>query len=168
MIFIIVLLIIIAGILIFFFIIKPFFMQQNTINRYHFIVEWGGSRSSFTEVTGLEIEIDAIAIRDGSSPDDSFSKIPGLRKFSDIILKRGIIKGDNDFYAWINTKHMDTIEKRDIMISLLNGNHEPIVVWRARNAFPVKLVGPELNATCSDVAIETLVLTHEGLTVENA
>lgn len=167
MIFIIILLTIITGILIFFFIIKPFFMQQNIINRYHFIVEWGGSRVSFTEVSGLDIEIEAISFREGSSPEDSFRKIPGLRKFSDITLKRGIIKGDNDFYAWINTKQMDTIEKRDITISLLNGNHEPVVVWKVRNAFPVKLSGPELDATGNDIAIETLVLTHEGLTVEN-
>ena len=167
MIFLLILLTIIAGILIFVFIIKPFFMQQNIINHYHFTVEWGGTRISFTEVTGLDIEIEAIAYREGSSPEDSFIKMPGIRKFSDITLKRGIIKGDNDFFAWINTKRMDTIEKRDITISLLNSNHEPVVTWRARNAFPVKLAGPELNANGNDIAVETLVLTHEGLTVEN-
>lgn len=164
---IVLLLIIILGIVIYFLIIKPLLMSQNIINRYHFMVEWGGSRVSFAEVSGLDIEIEAIAIREGSSPEDSFRKVPGLRKFSDITLKRGIIKGDNEFYAWINTKQMDTIERRDVRISLLNSNHEPVVVWRARNAFPVKLSGPALDASGSDVAIETLVLTHEGLTVEN-
>jgi phage tail-like protein len=167
MIFIIVLLAIIACILIFFFIIKPLFMSQNIVNRYHFTVEWGGSRINFTEVSGLDIEIEAIVFREGASPDDSFRKIPGLRKFSDITLKRGIVKGDNEFYAWLNTKQMDTIEKRDVRISLLDSNHQPVVVWKVHNAFPVKLSGPLLNAGEGDVAIETLVLTHDGLTIEN-
>ena len=153
--------------LIFYFIIKHFFMSQRVINRYHFSVEWGGSRIGFMEVSGLDIEIEAVSFREGSNPDDSFRKVPGLRKFSDIILKRGIVKGDNEFFAWINTKQIGTIERRDVTISLLNENHEPIVVWKVQNAFPVKYSGPVLEANGSDLAIETLVLTHEGISVVN-
>ena len=142
-------------------------MSQRIINRYHFSVEWGGSRIGFMEVSGLDIEIEAVSFREGSNPDDSFRKVPGLRKFSDIILKRGIVKGDNEFFTWINTKQIGTIERRDVKISLLNENHEPIVVWKVQNAFPVKYSGPILEANGSDLAIETLVLTHEGISVEN-
>ncbi len=142
-------------------------MSQKTFNRYHFSVEWGGSRIGFMEVSGLDIEIEAISFREGSSPEDSFRKVPGLRKFSDISLKRGIVKGDNDFFAWINTKQIGSIERRDVTISLLNENHVSVVVWRVQNAFPVKYAGPVLESNGSDVAIETLVLTHEGITVEN-
>ncbi len=142
-------------------------MSQKIFNRYHFSVEWGGSRIGFMEVSGLDIEIEAISFREGSSPEDSFRKVPGLRKFSDITLKRGIVKGDNEFFAWINTKQIGTIERRDVTISLLNENHVPVVVWRVQNAFPVKYAGPVLESNGSDVAMETLVLTHEGITVEN-
>lgn len=143
-------------------------MSQKVINRYHFSVEWGGSRIAFMEVSGLDIEIEAVSFREGSSPEDTFKKIPGLRKFSDITLKRGIIKGDNEFFSWINTKQIGTIERRDLTISLLDENHQPVVVWKVKNAFPVKYAGPVLEANGSDLAIETLVLTHEGITVENA
>ncbi len=142
-------------------------MSQKIFNRYHFSVEWGGSRIGFMEVSGLDIELEAISFREGSSPEDSFRKVPGLRKFSDITLKRGIVKGDNEFFLWINTKQIGTIERRNITISLLNENHEPVVVWKVQNAFPVKYSGPVLESNGSDVAIETLVLTHEGITVEN-
>ena len=53
------------------------------------------------------------------------------------------------------------------MISLLNENHEPAMVWKAKNAFPVKLEGPRLKATGNDVAIETLEVAHEGLSIES-
>ncbi len=160
------LLILVICLLIYLFIIKPYFMLNNIINRYHFSVDWGGSRIGFMEVSGLDIEIEAITFREGSSPEDSFRKIPGLRKYSNITLKRAIVKGDNDFFAWINTKQIGTIERRDITVSLLNEAHEPLVVWRAKNAFPVHYYGPVLGAQDGSVAMETLVLTHEGIRIE--
>lgn len=167
MLLVILLLIVIVLLLIYFFIIKPLLMSQNILNRYHFSVEWGGTRIGFMEVSGLDIEIEAVSFREGSSPEDSFRKIPGLRKFSNITLKRGIVKGDNDFFEWINTKRIGSIERRDITISLLDGDHQPLVIWKIRNAFPVHYFGPVLAANDSDLAIETLVLTHEGISVEH-
>jgi phage tail-like protein len=142
-------------------------MPTNAINRYHFQVEWGGVRIGFTEVSGLDIEIEAVSFREGSSPNDSFRKIPGLRKYSNITLKREILEGDNDFFNWINTKMIGNIERRDVTISLLNERHEPVVIWKVKNAFPVNYWGPVLISNDSGLAIETLVLTHEGITVEN-
>jgi len=162
-----ILLFIIVLLLIYLFIIKPLLMPQNALNRYHFQVEWGGARVGFMEVSGLNIEIEAVSFRDGSNPEDNFRKLPGLRKYSDITLKREIIRGDNDFFEWVNTKQIGDIERRDIIISLLNGNHEPVVVWRVRNAFPVHYYGPVLASNDSGLAMETLVLTHEGITVIN-
>ena len=140
-------------------------MAQNISINYHFTVDWGGTRIGFMEVSGLDIEIEAISYRDGSSKDDSFINIPGLKKFSNIILKRGIVSGDNEFFSWINSKQMGIIEKRDIVISLLNENHEPVVSWKVSQAFPVKYSGPALKANSSEVAIETLELTHEGFSI---
>ncbi len=163
------LLIVILLILIFIFIIKPLLMStQNIMNRYHFRVEWGGTRIGFMEVSGLDIEIEAVSFREGSSPEDSSRKLPGLRKFSNITLKRGIVAGDNDFFNWINTKRIGTIERRDVVISLLNENHEPVVTWKVHNAFPVHYYGPVLLSNDGNPAIETLVLTHEGITIETA
>lgn len=141
-------------------------MSQNSINHYHFIAEWGGTRIGFAEISGLDIEIDAVSVRDGSSPIDSGRMVPGIRRFSNIILKRGIAKSDNDFFNWINTKSNGNIERRDLRISLLDESHNPIFVWKVNSAFPVKYSGPILIANDSEIAIETLELAHEGLTVE--
>ena len=142
-------------------------MSQSVINRYHFSVQWGGTRIGFTEVSGLDIKIEAVTFREGSSPEDSFRKIPGLLTYSDITLKREIVQGDNDFFNWINTKKIGVIERRDIVISLLNEDHNPVVIWKVRNAFPVHYYGPVLASFDSGLALETLVLTHEGISVEN-
>ncbi|MDP4199519.1 MAG: phage tail protein [Bacteroidota bacterium] len=141
-------------------------MATYPLPAYHFSVEWGGSRTGFLEVKGLDILIDAVAVRDGSSPEDSMKKMPGLRKFSNVILKRGIIKGDNEFFQWINTKTMGSIERRDVVIKLLDDEHAPAVVWTLHDAFPVRYSGPFLFSSDSEIAIEELELVHEGISVE--
>ncbi len=141
-------------------------MSQKLINRYHFQVNWGGTRTDFLEISGLDIELETIAIRNGNSPEESQIKAPGLLKFSDITLKRNIHKGDNDFYNWINTRRFGKVERRDLTIALLNENHEPIIVWKLHNCFPTKYMGPVLVGNNSAFATETLIITHEGLTVE--
>ncbi|MBX7140323.1 MAG: phage tail protein [Chitinophagales bacterium] len=140
---------------------------QYPIPKFHFRLEWGGAKIGFTEVTGLDISNDVIEYRDGATPEYSKIKMPGLRKFSNITMKRGTFKGDNDFYAWFNTIQLNTVERRDITISLLNENHEPVVVWKVKNAFPVKVTSTDLKADGNEVAIESLELAHEGLTIQN-
>jgi phage tail-like protein len=134
---------------------------------FHFTVEWGGNRVGFTEVTGLTQENQAIEYRDGSFPEYSSVKMPGLRKFSNIVLKRGIVKADNEFFQWLSTIKLNTVERRDLVISLLNENHAPVMVWKVHNAFPVKVEGPQLKASGNEVAIETIEMAHEGLDVQN-
>ena len=134
---------------------------------FHFAVQWGGTRVGFSEVTGLTQENQAIEYRDGSFPEYSSIKMPGLRKFSNVVLKRGVIKADNEFFAWLSTIRLNKVERRDVTVSLLNENHEPVMVWKIHNAFPVKLEGPQLKASGNEVAIESIELAHEGLELQN-
>jgi phage tail-like protein len=134
---------------------------------FHFRVEWGGKNIGFSEASGLTQEVQLIEYREGSSPDYSTIKMPGLRKYSNITLKRGVSKGDNDFFKWLNTVKLNTIERRDLTISLLNENHEPVMIWKAHNAFPVKVEGPGLKASGNEVAVESIEIAHEGLVLQN-
>jgi len=134
---------------------------------FHFQVEWGGTNLGFSEVSGLNVETQVIEYRDGLSPDFSTTKMPGMQKFGNITLKRGIMPADNEFFNWWKTHQLNKIERRDITISLLNEKHEPVVTWKVRNAFPVKVDGGSLKASGNEVAIETLEIAHEGINVEN-
>ncbi|MGZ4034144.1 MAG: phage tail protein [Bacteroidia bacterium] len=130
---------------------------------FHFQVEWGGTRIGFTEVSGLDYELQPIEYREGSSKNYQVTKQPGMPKFGNITLKRGVLPGDNDFATWITTVQLNKIERRDITISLLNENHDPVMVWKAVNAWPCKITGVALKSTGNEVSIEGLELCHEGL-----
>lgn len=137
-------------------------MARHTKHTYNFSVEWGGTRSNFIEVSGLNVNIDVVELREIGDPNHSH-KLPGHIHYSNIILKRGIAKGDNDFINWINSLDANNIDRRDIIIKLLNKKQETVVSWKIIKAFPVKFSGPILHANANEIAIEELELAHEGL-----
>jgi phage tail-like protein len=137
------------------------------IVKFHFQVEWGGTKIGFTEVSGLDVETEVVEYRHGASPEYFKTKMPGMQKYSNITLKRGTFATDNEYYAWWNTVKLNTIERRDITISLLNESHEPVVVWKVKNAWPTKIQSTDLKADGNEVAIESMELVHEGLSIQN-
>jgi len=141
-------------------------MEEYPIPKFHFSVDWGGIRIGFTEVSGLDRQIDVIEYREGNSPEYHKIKMPGMQKFSNITLKRGSFKGDNQYYEWLNTVQLNKIERRDLIITLLNENHEPVITWNIKKAWPIKVQSTDLKADGNEVAIETLELAHEGMTMK--
>lgn len=133
---------------------------------FHFTVQWGSTRIDFTEVSGLSVEVEVIEYRSGASPDQQNQKMPGLVKQSDITLKRGTFANDNEFFDWFDAINMGQVPRRDMVISLLNEQHEPVRQWKVKNAFPKRVDFGDLNANESRYAVESLVVTHEGLKVE--
>ncbi len=142
-------------------------MAEYPLPAFHFQVDWGGSKLGFSEVSGLNIEQQVIEYRDGLSPEYSTIKMPGIRKYGNITLKRGIIKKDNDFFDWLNTTKMNVVERRDLVIKLLDEEHNPVMVWSVKNAWPTKIDAPSLKADGNEVAIESIELAHEGVKIEN-
>lgn len=135
---------------------------------FHFRVDFGGEQLGFTEVSGLTQENQMIEYRAGDFPEYSTIKMPGLRKFNNITLKRGIMQSDNKFFQWlISGMKLSKVDRKDLSISLLNEKHEPVMTWKVNRAFPVKLEGPQLKATGNEVAIESLEIAHEGLEIQN-
>ncbi|HVG40947.1 MAG TPA: phage tail protein [Chitinophagaceae bacterium] len=141
-------------------------MGNYPIPAYHFRVDWGSQQYEFSEVIGLSMEVAVIEHRDGSSASNIISKLPGLVKYSNIILKRPLIKGDTEFFDWIKMVHQNAGFRRNVTITLLNEENVPVVIWKVRNAWPCKYIGGSLNATSNEVAMETIELTHEGLEME--
>ncbi len=141
--------------------------EKYPIPKFHFQVEWGGSKIGFTEVSGLDLEREVIEYRDGASVEYSKLKMPGLTNHSNITLKRGSFEKDNEFYTWWIANKLDTVERRDLIISLLNEDHEPVITWKVKNAWPSKIQPTDLKADDNSIAIESMEIVHEGLTIEN-
>jgi phage tail-like protein len=136
--------------------------------KFYFSVDFGGGMEmQFQEVSGLDVEAQPIEFRAGN--DKAFSKIkmPGIRKFSDITMKRGVIKSDARLWDWFSAIKMNTVKRRTVVIKLMDETGAPTMTWTLKNAFPTKITGTDLKAEGNEVAIETIEIAHEGLTIAN-
>ena len=121
-------------------------------------------RGSFTEASGLEVTINPIAYRNGSE-DITTRKIPGLKEFTNITLKRGIT-GDIAFWNWIVRAMNGQVDRRQGSIVMLDENKQEVMRWNFNRGWPCKWTGPGLNATNNEISMETLEICHEGLEID--
>jgi phage tail-like protein len=119
--------------------------------------EVGGS----SECSGLNMETDVIEYRTGKD-DHHMKKVPGLKKFTNITLKRGYSK-DKYLYDWRKTVLDGKTERRSGEIVLLSEDKKPVLRWEFYEGWPSKLEGPSLNAKNNEIAIESLEIAVERL-----
>lgn len=136
--------------------------------KFHFEVQWDHTVMRFQEVSGLDAEAQPIEYRHGGSANFSAIKMPGLRKFGDVTMKKGVFKGDSKFWDWLNDIKMNTVQRKTVTIRLLDEAGSPVMVWTLLNAFPSKVSSTDLKAEGNEVAVESIVLAHEALTVASA
>jgi phage tail-like protein len=140
--------------------------RDNPYPNFNFLVDIGvGDELGFTEVEALAGEIEVIEYREGADRVNTSRKLPGLTKYPNITLKRGIT-GRTDLFEWWKSVRDGQIQRRNVTITLLDEQRQPVLRWLLRNAWPVKIEGPSLHASANEVAIETLELAHEGLELE--
>lgn len=150
------------------------------LTKMNFVVSIeGAGGGAFSEVTGMEATVDVIEFRQGNSNSLAPIKIPGLVKHGNVTLKYGYVTG-TQLKEWIIKCVSDTrgekIEKKNISIELIDiSETAPTTVsetasaggitWTLKNAWVTKYSAPDLNATTSEVAIESIELAYEELTV---
>ena len=135
--------------------------RHDPLSAMNFLVEIGGIQvAAFTECSGLSSETDVIEYR--QSGDTRVRLIPGVTRFSRIVLKRGITI-DRTLWEWRKRIVDGTIDRRNGSIVLLDASRKPIVRWTFVEGWPSKWEGPHLDGRSNEVAIETLELPHEGL-----
>ena len=137
--------------------------------KFFFSVDLGdiGKDLPFQEVSGLDTESTPIEYRAGNAKGWSVIKMPGLKKTGNVTLKKGIFVKDNKFWTWYEKIQLNTIKRETVTIKLLDEKGKNTMVWALANAWPTKITGTDLKSEGNEVAVETLEIAHEGLTIEN-
>ena len=130
--------------------------------RLHFEVSWDDSQntSAFSEVSGLSMEAEVIEYHDGNDPSLTTMKIPGLKTYGNVTLKRGISPAEAG-----NGLNSASVARRSVTVTLLNETRDAVMSWEMKEVWPVKIEGPGLNATGNEIAIETIEFAHQGVVV---
>ena len=135
----------------------------------NFLLELAGvvdpGSTQFAEVTGLSADIAVIEYRTGGDRSNVVRKLPGLTKYPNIVLKRGV-SGDLRLWQWIQQAIQGTVQRLNGSVVLLDEARNPVLRFNFRRGWPCRYDGPSLTAQGNEVAIETLEICHEGLEIE--
>jgi phage tail-like protein len=145
--------------------------NKNPYSNFNFVVLIDGVEiAAFSEVSGLDSENTAIEYREGADATNAMRQLPGIEKYSHVVLKRGIT-GSTALWDWrkeVRDGGSSFPPSRSVVINLLNEKHDrgsPAMTWTLTNAWPTKITGPSLNAKGNDFAVEQVDLAHERLDI---
>ncbi|MBQ4820705.1 phage tail protein [Aquimarina sp. MMG016] len=141
---------------------------------YNYRVDIDGVSFSFSKVSGLDLGFEAITYKESHAASGKVGPnimyMPGQIQAVNISLEKGYVKGKSIavFYEWINSIELNRVDKKDIIVHLLDETGGTVVSWKVIDAFPTKLTGPSFDASSSEVAIESMELMASRVTMEEA
>lgn len=137
--------------------------------KFRFEVDLGKELTgvAFQEISGMDVENQVIEYRKSNSKLFSTEKMPGIVKYGNITMKRGVFVNDNKFWDWHTEIQMNTIKRRTVLIKLLDENGKVTMQWQLDNAWPTKITSTDLKSDGNEVAVDTIEIAHEKLTITN-
>lgn len=143
-------------------------VRMDPYRTYNFRLEIDNTMvAAFNEVSGLSSDGEAVDYRTGVDLPLTPRKLPGLRKSGPVTLKRGMIH-DSTLWDWYRNIATGTPDRRNGSVILMDETHHDVLRWHFENAWPNKIEGPSLKASASEVAIESIELIVEDITLEVA
>jgi phage tail-like protein len=137
-------------------------VRADPYHAFNFLVEIEGILSGgFSECSGLAVETEFTDYREGGR-NDFVHRFAGASKHPPLILKHGLTQ-ISGLWSWHQDVVQGTIKRRNGTVYLLDKQHIPVMWWDFKEALPVKWTGPDLRADSGNVAIESIELTHRGL-----
>jgi phage tail-like protein len=142
--------------------------RNDPYRAFNFSLEIDGiPRGAFSEASGLTADGDSVDYREGTDMQHNVRKLVGLRKYTNITLKRGYTK-DDSLWKWYTNILNGNPDRRNVTITLMDEARAAVIRWHAENVWINKIEGPSFKASGNDVAMESVELVHEGLTMELA
>jgi phage tail-like protein len=139
--------------------------SNNPYDAFNFIVAIDGVQvAAFTECILPAVSIEVIEYREGADVESTIHKLPGLVKYGDLILKRGL-SNSIALWDWFSGFMQGTGTTRTLTVTLLDAQRSPVMQWSFANAWPVKYEGPVLKGKTNTLAIEVLDVAVEGIKV---
>lgn len=142
-------------------IIKKITKAVDSRPAFHYEVEWGGFTARFQEVTGLAKKLGPEEFKEGGP---AHKQTAVLNKVSAITLKHGVISSAHDFSVKRKVRSPEK-EREEMIVRLLDEKHRHVAAWNVTAARPTKVQASGLKADGSEVALELIELTHEGLSL---
>ena len=136
---------------------------QDPYRNYNFKLEIQGvTQGHFIECSNIGIRIQAISYREGGS-QQVVHRLPGPVEYADVVLRNGLT-ASLELWNWFQAAAKGAVDRKNVSIVLLDstGANE-VMRWNLNRAWPREWNGPVLDANGNCAAIESMVISFEGL-----
>lgn len=120
------------------------------------------AQALFTELSGLQVETEVYEYAEGGN-NGFVHQLPGRTRVGRLMLKQGMTTTDTLFRWYMDIAYGKKVDRRNVSVAFYNEAGTELRRWNFINAYPVRWVGPQLEAGNAATAIETLELAHDGL-----
>ncbi|MEP6816108.1 MAG: phage tail protein [Marmoricola sp.] len=142
--------------------------RQDPFRTFNFRLEVDGiAVAAFSDVNGLASEGEVADYRTGMDIPLTNRKLPGLRKYGPIVLKRGMVK-DTTLWDWYHNIAIGKPDRRNGTVILLDEQRADVLRWHFESGWPNKMSISEFKASGNEVAVETIELIVENIILEAA
>ncbi len=137
---------------------------------FHFVVKFEDfseeADTRFQEVSGLSVSVTTEDYKEGGE-NRFVHKLPQGTSYDNLVLKRGLVK-NSKITEWCK-KAIENLhfEPKNLLVTLLNEEHQELCSWNVVNAYPVDWSFSGLNAERSELLIETLELSYHYFTYKS-
>jgi phage tail-like protein len=141
--------------------------REDPLVAFKFGLEIEGKLSGyFTQVTGIGSETEVIQqkVVNSETGETIIQQIPGRLTWTPVSLKRGVTSS-MDIWEWrqqVIEGKIDDARTNCSIVAYSQDNTE-IARWNFENAWPSKVVGPEMDSGSTNYMIEDVTIVHEGV-----
>lgn len=119
--------------------------------------------ASFQEVSGIESSFEVEEVVEGG--ENRFAhRLPKIAKYSNLVLKRGIVTVDSFLAEWAGLTIGSTLSlpvvPQNLLVTLINAEGWPSIAWGVFNAYPLRWEVAAMNSQDNKILTETLELTY--------
>jgi phage tail-like protein len=140
--------------------------REDPLVGFNFAIEIDGMQMAwFRECAGLESEHEVVEVKQvDKKGKPSLHKLPGKMKWPNISLKRGLT---SDMGMWDWRKKVEEGKMKDARktgsIVVYDTELKEVARYNFENGWPSKVSASGLLATGNDMALEEVVIVHEGM-----
>lgn len=123
--------------------------------------------ASFKEASGISVEMNVEEVAEGGE-NRYKHRLPTSTKYSDLELKRGLLTKSSELATWcmdtLSGGLNETIEVKDITVSLLNADGDPLMSWDFANAWPTQWSISNLDSEKNEIVVESMKFAYSYFT----
>jgi phage tail-like protein len=141
--------------------------REDPLVAFKFGLEIEGKLSGFfTQVGGIGSETEVVAhkVVNSETGETIIRQIPGRLSWTPVTMKRGVTSS-MDIWEWRQAVVEGKIDEARTNCSIIaySQDNTEIARWNFENAWPSKVVGPEMDAASTNYMIEDVTIVHEGV-----